>query len=59
MPSVVRRAPPLEAVGPPTFTAVSRRKLRGSAARRVEATVVSYGVVLATAVALIVYFSTR
>jgi pSer/pThr/pTyr-binding forkhead associated (FHA) protein len=59
VPSVVRRAAPLEAAGPPAFAPVTRRKIRGSAARRVEATVISYGVVVATAIALIVYFATR
>ena len=58
VPSVIRRAPPLEAIGPPTFAAPGRR-IRGSAARRVGATVVCYAVVLVTAVLVVLYFATR
>jgi hypothetical protein len=59
VPSAVRSALPGTA---PTqaFQSPGRgKKVRGSAARRVEATVVSYGVVIATAVALGVYFAQR
>ena len=49
---------------PPTdgqrhFTPVTGRAVRRSAARRVEATVVAYAVVLATAVAVVLYFVQR
>jgi predicted component of type VI protein secretion system len=59
VPSGIRAAIPAtvpdQAFQPPGH----QRRIRGSAARRVEATLVSYGVVVATAVALIVYFSQR
>lgn len=58
-PTTIRRAlpatPPTQSFQPPGRA----RRVRGSAARRVEATVVSYGVVIATAVALGVYFAQR
>jgi hypothetical protein len=59
VPSVVRRAPPLEAAGPPAFTETPRRRIRGSAARRVEATVISYLIVLLTAIAVVAYLASR
>ena len=59
VPSVVRRAPPLDAAAPPAFTKAGPRKIRGSAARRVEATIVAYAVVIVTAVAVIAYLAAR
>lgn len=60
-PSAIRRALPFDpaagqapAFGPPTAF-----KVRGSAARRIEATVVCYAVLIATAVALFLYFVQR
>jgi predicted component of type VI protein secretion system len=50
---------PAQAGGGAPFTDRRQRRGRGSAARMVEATVVSYAVVLATAVALVVYFAQR
>ena len=59
VPSVVRRAPPLERSEPPAFTPTARPVIRGSAARRIEATAISYAVILVTAVTLGIYFATR
>ena len=59
-PSAVRRVLPADPSAlPPQFRASPGRRVRGSAARRVEATLVSYAVVLATAAALAVYFAQR
>jgi predicted component of type VI protein secretion system len=59
VPSAIRPAIPAtvpdQAFQPPAHG----RRIRGSAARRVEATVVAYGIVGATAAALIVYFAQR
>jgi predicted component of type VI protein secretion system len=52
--------PAIPATAPPqAFQPVSRKRIRGSAARRVEATAVSYATVAATAVALAIYFAQR
>jgi predicted component of type VI protein secretion system len=59
VPSAVRAALPAAAPSQPFRPPGRQPKVRGSAARRVEATVVSYGVVIATAVALGVYFAQR
>ncbi len=59
VPSAVRRVPPPQASSPPVFASAAPPKLRGSAARRAEATIGSYAVVLVTAVAVVVYFATR
>ncbi len=60
IPSAVRRIPRAEAEAPPAFGEVKPpRRIRGSAARRAEATLVSYAVVIATAVAIVLYFANR
>lgn len=59
VPSAVRRLPPPETSVPPVFAPATQRRIRGTTARRVEATIVSYAVVLATAVAVVAYFATR
>ena len=58
-PTVVREAPPLEAVGPPVFRRARPRKIRGSAARIGWATAISFAVVAATAVAVVLYLALR
>ncbi|MGH3993876.1 MAG: hypothetical protein ACRDSN_15625, partial [Pseudonocardiaceae bacterium] len=59
-PSQVSRAVPArsQSGSPPPFSP-SGGRFKRSAARRVEATVVSYGVVIATAVAIAAYFAQR
>ncbi len=60
IPSAVRRIPRAEPEAPPAFGEVKPpRRVRGSAARRAEATLVSYAVVIATAVAIVLYFANR
>lgn len=59
VPSVIRDAPPLEAVGPPAFTRARPRKIRGSAARIGWATAISFAMVAATAIAVILYLALR
>jgi predicted component of type VI protein secretion system len=58
-PSAIRRVLPADPGQQPQFAATSHRRVRGSAARRVEATLVSYAVVIATAVAVAAYLSQR
>ena len=59
-PSAVRRVLPADPTAlPPQFRASPGKRVRGSAARRVEATVVSYAVVIATAAAVAVYLAQR
>ena len=59
VPSAIRPAIPAtvpdQAFAPPGH----RKRIRGSAARRVEATVICYAIVIADAAALAVYFATR
>jgi hypothetical protein len=43
----------------PAFTPQSSQRVRRSAARRLEATVVSYAIVIATAAAVVYYFIDR
>jgi len=61
VPSAIRRAEPLpHPVQAPGFgVGAPASRVRGSAARRAEATVVSYAVVLLTAIAVIAYFAAR
>jgi hypothetical protein len=57
-PSAIRRVLPAQPPEQlPQFTAPTGRKGRGSAATRLEATVVAYAVVIATAIAVVVYLS--
>jgi len=58
-PSVVHPAPPIPEVSTPAFAEARPRRRRASAARRVEATVVSYAVVAATAAGVIIYLAAR
>jgi hypothetical protein len=58
-PSAVRRVPPPQAAAPPVFPTATSRRIRGSAARRGEALLASYAVVIATAAAVILYFAAR
>ena len=57
-PSVVQRALPVQPPSVPDFGTGSRR-VRGSAARRLEATVVSYAIVIGTAGAVVAYLAQR
>lgn len=60
MPSAIQRFPgfaPGAVVGPPAFSEPGRR--RASAARRVEATYIAYGVTGATAIAVIAFLAAR
>lgn len=61
-PSAIRRIVAASAsapTDPPVFGAEPERRGGGSAARRLEATLVSYAVVLLTAVAVVVYLAQR
>ena len=59
-PSAIRRVLPASGAGePPQFSPPVDRRGRGSAARRLEATVISYAVVIATAVAVVAYLAQR
>ena len=57
-PSVVGPRPPIPQVATPQFIEAPPRR-RASAARRVEATVISYAVVAATAAGVIAYLAAR
>jgi hypothetical protein len=60
LPSGIRRALPDYVPAPVgSFDPPAQRRQRASAARRLEATIVAYGVVAATAVAVVVYFIAR
>jgi hypothetical protein len=59
VPSAIRPALPALSTDQPFQPPGRQRRIRGSAARRVEATIVSYGVVVATAAGLAVYFAQR
>ncbi|MFN8152412.1 MAG: FHA domain-containing protein [Solirubrobacterales bacterium] len=62
MPSAIQRFPgfaPGAAVGPPAFAQPEPRRRGASAARRVEATYVAYGVTGATAIAVIAFLAAR
>jgi hypothetical protein len=57
-PSAIRRVlPPPPPGDAPSFQPMPSRRLRGSAATRVEATIVCFAIVAATAIALILYFA--
>jgi hypothetical protein len=57
-PSVVGRRPPIPEVATPQFVEAPRHR-RASAARRLEATVISYAIVAATAAGVIAYLAAR
>jgi hypothetical protein len=59
-PSAIRRVLPPDALSqPPAFSPSPARRVRGSAATRVEATLVAWLIVFAVFVAVTVYFATR
>jgi hypothetical protein len=58
-PSLVGPMPPIPAVATPQFVEAPRRRGRASAARRIEATVISYAVVATTAAGVIAYLAAR
>lgn len=58
-PSVVLPTPPIPQVANRAFVEAPTRRRRASAARRLEATVISYAVVAATAAGVIIYLATR
>jgi hypothetical protein len=58
-PSLVGPRPAIPQVATPQFVEAPRRRGRASAARRIEATLISYAVVAATAVGVVAYLAAR